>query len=109
SASRPPASTSPISCANSTPPTASKPLPSPTASPRDPGHDLRPLVPARREAPDRSAPRAGEPFGGGHHAGAAPGVLGRVAVVGAGEHAGDLRRGHPPRGQPDDHEHEVLR
>src|SRR5437868_1664132 len=38
-------------------------------------------------------PRAGEPLGGAYHAGAAPGVLGRVAVVGAGDHPGDLRRG----------------
>ena len=52
--------------------------------------------------------RSGQPLGGAHHAGAAPGVLGRIAVVGAGEHAGELRRGDPPRGQPDDHEHQVL-
>src|SRR5215472_3962345 len=53
-------------------------------------------------------PRTREPFRGAYHAGAAPGVLGRVAVVGAGEHAGELRRGDPPRGQPDDQEHQVL-
>ena len=64
------------------------------------------LAPPHPEPP--LAARAGQPLGGAHHAGAAPGVLGRVAVVQAGEHAGELRRRDPPRGQPDDHEHEVL-
>jgi hypothetical protein len=55
----------------------------------------------------RIRPWTREPFRGAHHAGAAPGVLGRVAVVGAGEHAGEPRRGDPPRGQRDDQEHQV--
>jgi pyridoxine 4-dehydrogenase len=36
-------------------------------------------------------------------------VLGRVLVVGAGEHAGELGRGEPPGVQRDDQEHQVSR
>ena len=53
--------------------------------------------------------REGQPACGGHHAGPAPGVLGRVLVVGADEHAGELRRGEPPGVQRDDQEYQVGR
>ena len=53
--------------------------------------------------------REGQSLCGPHHAGAAPGVLGRVLVVRAGEHAGELGCGEPPGVQRDDQEHQVSR
>jgi len=53
--------------------------------------------------------REGQSLCGPHHAGAAPGVLGRILVVRAGEHAGELGRGEPPGVQRDDQEHQVSR
>src|ERR1035438_2505695 len=55
------------------------------------------------------AGRQGKSFGGADDEGAAPGVLGRLVVVGAGEHAGELRHADPPGGQADDQEHQVRR